>query len=75
LGKILIKNIDIVDPIDGIRENFDILIEDEYIKGVDRNIKVDDTEVIDGKGKFAFPGFIDIHTHLREPGFEDREDL
>ncbi|MEO0266525.1 MAG: dihydroorotase [candidate division WOR-3 bacterium] len=75
MGKILIKNIDIVDPIDGIRENFDILIEDEYIKGVDRNIKVDDTEIIDGKDKFAFPGFIDIHTHLREPGFEDREDL
>ncbi len=75
MGKILIKNINIVDPLDGVRENFDILIEDEYIKGIERNIETEGAEIIDGKNKFVFPGFIDIHTHLREPGFEDREDL
>ena len=75
MNKILIKNINIVEPIDGIKENFDILIEGEYIKGVERNIVSENSLIIDGKGKYAFPGFIDLHTHLREPGFEDKEDI
>lgn len=32
-------------------------------------------ETINGKGKFLFPGLIDVHTHLREPGQEDKEDI
>ena len=32
-------------------------------------------ETIDGKGKFVFPGLIDVHTHLREPGQEEKEDI
>ena len=34
-----------------------------------------DTMVIDCDGKYALPGFIDLHTHLREPGFEYKEDI
>jgi dihydroorotase len=37
------------------------------------NIEVD--EIIDAKGKFVFPGFVDIHTHFREPGFEYKETI
>ncbi|MCL1918210.1 MAG: dihydroorotase [Peptococcaceae bacterium] len=32
-------------------------------------------QVIDGRGKYLFPGFVDVHAHLREPGREDKEDL
>ena len=32
-------------------------------------------ETINGKGKFVFPGLIDVHTHLREPGQEEKEDI
>lgn len=34
-----------------------------------------DVEVIDGQGNFLSPGFVDVHTHLREPGFEHKETI
>jgi len=34
---------------------------------------LDDTGVIDGQGQILLPGLVDLHTHLREPGFEDAE--
>lgn len=75
MKEILIKNVNLVDPLEGIKERFDLLIEGEFIKGVDREIKRDNAVIIKGEGKYLFPGFIDLHTHLREPGFEDREDI
>lgn len=37
--------------------------------------KPENAEVIDGKGNFLSPGFVDVHTHLREPGFEHKETI
>lgn len=37
--------------------------------------KPEGVEVIDGKGNFLSPGFVDVHTHLREPGFEHKETI
>lgn len=75
MKEIIIRNINIVDPLEGIKENLDVLIEGEFIKGIGRGIRIDGATVIEGEGKYLFPGFIDLHTHLREPGFEDREDI
>ncbi len=75
MPEILIKNINIVDPEEGIKENYDILIEGEKIRGIGREIKREGIEIIEGKNLYAFPGLIDVHTHLREPGFEDRETI
>lgn len=52
----------------------DILIEDGKISKISANIKAD-CKVIDASGKHVLPGFIDMHVHLREPGFEGKEDI
>lgn len=75
MNRILIKNGHIVDPgseKDGV---FDILVEDGKIKDVGKNLKVENARIIDCNGKYVFPGFIDMHTHLREPGEEYKEDI
>ena len=46
-------------------------MQDFFAKGA----PVDAKEVIDAKGNYVFPGIIDCHAHLNEPGFEYREDF
>ncbi len=69
----LIKNAKIVLP-DGIFEG-DILVENGKIAKIAKDIKSADKEVIDASGLHAFPGLIDMHVHLREPGLEYKEDI
>jgi len=52
----------------------DLLIEDGVIKAIGQNLG-DADKVIDAAGKTVFPGFIDLHCHLREPGQEHKEDI
>ena len=75
MNRILIKNGHIVDPGSGKDGILDILVEDGKIREVNRNLKVENARVIDCTGKYVFPGFIDMHTHLREPGEEYKEDI
>lgn len=53
----------------------DILIEDGYIIAIDDQIEDKDATVIDCSGKVISPGFIDMHVHLREPGYEHKETI
>lgn len=53
----------------------DILIEDGKISSIGESITVKDAEVIDVSGKVVAPGLIDVHAHLRDPGFPQREDF
>ena len=71
--KILIKNATIVNA-DRIFEA-DILTNASKIVKVAPGISEPVDETIDAKGKRVFPGFIDLHTHLRTPGREDEEDF
>ncbi|MDP1758795.1 MAG: dihydroorotase [Thermodesulfovibrionales bacterium] len=87
--KILIKNGHIIDPSQGIDGIGDVLIEEGKIKSVkvskhqsvkDKNSDTltlghSDTRTIDATGLYVFPGLIDMHTHLREPGFEYKETI
>ncbi len=53
----------------------DVLIEDGKIKEISPSITEDAVQIIDCKGKMVFPGFIDVHIHLREPGGEHKETI
>jgi len=70
--RLLIKNASLVNADEIIEAN--LLIENGKIADIGKSIKGAEKE-IDAKGKHIFPGFIDLHTHLRTPGRENEEDL
>lgn len=53
----------------------DILVEDGKIVAIADNIPANGDKEIDATGKYVFPGLIDMHVHLREPGYEYKEDI
>ena len=69
---IQIKNIRIVDPACKVDKVGDIFIESGKI--VDK-LSAKPEKIIDGKNKVAVPGLIDVHSHLREPGQEEKETI
>ena len=56
-------------------EKKDVLIQQGKIVKIADCIPADGSEEIDASGKHVFPGLIDMHVHLREPGFERKEDI
>jgi dihydroorotase len=73
--KTLIKNGIVYDSKNGLDGKYDILIEDENILLIKKEIKSQDYKIIDAEGKVIIPALIDIHTHLREPGYEEKETI
>lgn len=78
MSKILIKNGRLVDPANNINGKMDILICDGKISLVAEFINESGNDaagadIVDAAGKVVMPGFIDLHVHLREPGFEYKE--
>jgi dihydroorotase len=73
--KLLIKNGRVVDPSSGTDETLDILIEKGKIVEVKSKIDSEVPRIIDASRLVVAPGFIDMHVHLREPGFEDKETI
>jgi dihydroorotase len=71
---ILIQNGRVIDPSQSMDAKTDILIEDGVITKVGKKLKSPDL-VIDADGLIVAPGFIDLHTHLREPGQEHKETI
>lgn len=77
-----LKKVHLIDPSQGISGLRDVLVEDGRIKEITLPAAqtadvtgAGEAEVIDGAGKYLFPGLVDVHTHLREPGFEEKEDI
>jgi dihydroorotase len=71
---IVIRGGRVIDPSRGGDAVADVLIDDGLVGAVGRNIGSPDGALeIDAGGKIVAPGFIDLHTHLREPGQEDLE--
>ena len=71
--KLLIKNGRVIDPASKLDAESDLLVEDGKIAKVNGKIMEKADRVIDAKGCFVMPGFIDLHVHLRDPGFEEKE--
>ncbi|HUP45966.1 MAG TPA: dihydroorotase [Thermoanaerobaculia bacterium] len=71
---LLITNGRVVDPSQELDSKLDVLIEDGSVTKVERKIKAG-VPVFDADGLIVSPGFIDLHTHLREPGQEQKETI
>ena len=73
--KTLLKNGILIDYKTNTFEKKDILIEDEKIKKIGNEITDTADKVIDCTNFYMMPGMIDMHCHLREPGFEHKETI
>ena len=73
--KLLIKGGRVVDPASGTDAILDVLIEDGWISAVGGVVDTGVDRTIDASGLVVAPGFIDMHVHLREPGYENKETI
>ena len=78
--KVLIRQAVLINPADKKQDPkaaqpVDLLIEDGVIGKIGSALETAGAEILDARGKFLLPGFIDLHTHFREPGFEAKETI
>src|SRR5581483_5474043 len=75
MSKLVIKNGRVVDPAQDIDRVCDLAIEDGLIRELGSGIQTSKSDEFDASGLIVAPGFIDMHVHLREPGFEHAETI
>jgi len=73
--KLLIKNGHVISPADNLNDICDILVQDNKISKIGKNLREIADGTIDAKDKIVIPGLVDMHVHLREPGREDKETI
>ena len=76
---VLVRGGRLVDPLQGVDETLDLLVQDGRVRQLGSDLSGANgsapPEVIDARGKLVLPGLIDIHVHLRQPGFEYKETI
>ena len=72
---LLIRGSHIIDPSQGIDRVGDLLIAEGKIVQIGGTVILSKAQYLDATGLVICPGFIDLHCHLREPGFEDKETI
>jgi dihydroorotase len=75
MGKLLIRNGRVIDPANQIDRVTDVLLASGIVRAVGDNLPARGAEEFDATGLIVAPGFIDMHVHLREPGFESAETI
>ena len=79
-----LKDVWVIDPSQKISSSQNVLVQGGQVVEISPSLTEEEVlakaqgesvDTINGKGKFLFPGLIDVHTHLREPGQEDKEDI
>jgi dihydroorotase len=73
MTQLLIKGGRVLDLANSVDMVGDVLVEDGIVKAVGAQLDAAGARVIDAKGLIVAPGFVDLHTHLRDPGFEYKE--
>ena len=73
--KLLIKQGKLIDPVGGIGGIMDILIENGKIVVIGSHIDEQADRVLDAQGLVVCAGLVDMHVHLRDPGFTYKEDI
>ena len=73
MSNLLVSGGRVVDPVSNRDGVFDLLLEDGLVTEIGSRLVAGDTKVFDASGLLVFPGFIDLHAHLREPGREYAE--
>ncbi|HRR26263.1 MAG TPA: dihydroorotase [Acidobacteriota bacterium] len=72
---LLIRGGRVVDPAQGLDRQADVLVEDGKVVEVGKVSPKKQWEIIEAKGCLVTPGLIDMHVHLREPGYEEKETI
>ncbi len=75
MTRLVVKNGRVVDPAQGLDRVCDVAVEDGFIREVGSGISTTGAQEYDASGMIVAPGFIDMHVHLREPGFEHAETI
>jgi dihydroorotase len=75
MRKLVIRNGRVIDPVSKLDAIADVLIEEGRIAAVGEKLQVSGAERFDASGLVVAPGFVDMHVHLREPGFEYAETI
>ncbi|RLB42687.1 MAG: dihydroorotase [Deltaproteobacteria bacterium] len=77
--RVWIRNGKVVDPVNNSVEEYDIIIEGERVSEIaprgSFELNSEKIQIIEAGGKLILPGLIDMHTHLREPGYEYKETI
>ncbi len=68
-----IRNGHVIDPGSRVAKKLDVLVEGTHIQKLGPGLEAD--EIIDASGCVVCPGFVDLHVHFREPGFESKETI
>ena len=71
--RLLIRGARVVDPAGGLDAPLDILTDNGKIARLGADLAADGAQVLDAAGLVAAPGLVDLHVHLRQPGFEEKE--
>ncbi len=71
----LIKGGVVVDPVSEKLFESDLIVENGSIVEIGRELKDPQAEIIDAGGRYVCPGLLDMHVHLREPGYEYKENI
>lgn len=73
--EILITGGRVIDPASEIDEILDVLVRDSVVAEIGPGISAPNAEPLDADGLVVAPGFVDMHAHLREPGYEAKETI
>lgn len=74
---LLIRNGRVIDPANAVNDIRDLLVTDGKIQTIARHLEFDESQcsIVDATNMIVCPGFVDLHCHLRQPGYEEKETI